>query len=392
MRSVPRAVATGSPSRNLDGRENRYPVATAPGTDLATIRNPQLSRRFCSLHGSGNYSMSDARELHIAPGTAAGGCLVQAFNLAADELLSSQDCLSCGPLLPLHDLDEWRRLREGYLRTLYLDDPEFSFEAFHRDLLTNTHTLAHAERITIWIGTGLTEQLLLAWIPQFLRLLEIDLQKLRVIQFEHDPINNAEVQSVGILDPEKLKAHPPAVTLNAIALATLDEAWCAATAPDPTALVTLVAAESDALPFLHRSLRWLLWRFPDADTGLGYLDRLLLSLVVEVGPSAAKVIGYTIGRGIDGLDWVGDAYLFARLRRMADGSLRQPLLSLTGNPANLRGTELHITEVGMRVLAGEANFVDLNGIDDWVAGTHLDSSTEKVWFQRNGRPFQFAAP
>jgi hypothetical protein len=310
--------------------------------------------------------------------------------LAAAELLSNQDCLSCGPLFPLRDLDEWRDFREGYLRGLALDDPQFSFGAFHRDLLTNTKALAQADTITIWIGTGLAEQLLLAWIPQFLRLLEIDLQKLQVIQFERDPVNGEEIQSVGVLDPERLKMHPRAEGLNEIGLATLDEAWSALTARDPTALVALVATEAAELPYLHRSLRWLLWRFPDADSGLGYLDRLLLNLVVEVGPSAVKVIGYSIARGIDGLDWVGDDYLFARLRRMADRSLRQPLLSLTGNGVNLRNTEVHITEVGRRVMAGEANFVDLNGIDDWIAGTHLDSSTGKIWVQRNGLPFEFA--
>jgi Domain of unknown function (DUF1835) len=334
--------------------------------------------------------MSDAREVHIAPGTVAGGCLIQAFNLAADELLSSQDCLSCGPLLPFGNLDRWRSLREGYLRSLYLDDPQFSFGRFDRDLLTNTQTLAHADQITLWIGTGLAEQLLLAWMPQFLRLLEIDLLKLRVIQFECDPVSGAEVQSVGILDPERLKAHPPAAVLDAIALATLDQAWSAVTAPDPTALVALVAAEPAALPFVHRSLPWLLWRFPDADSGLGYLDRLLLGLVAEVGPSAIKVIGYAIGRGIDGLDWVGDGYLFARLRRMADRSLREPLLSTMGDGVSLRGTEVHLTEAGTQVLAGEANFVNLNGIDDWVGGTHLDSSTGNIWAQRKGLPFEIA--
>jgi hypothetical protein len=384
MTSVPEAVATGSQFSAQTRRHAYRPVAARYCAHC--YQKPRLASAF------GKYLMSDTRELHIAPGTAAGGCLVQAFNLAADELLSSQDCLSFGPLLPLHHPDQWRRLRESYLRTLYLDNPEFSFGAFHRDLLSNARTLARADEIIVWIGTGLAEQLLLAWIPQFLRLLEIDLQKLRVIQFEHDPTSGEEVQSVGILDPEKLKSHPRAGALDPIALATLDHAWSAVTARDPTALIALVAAEPAALPFLHRSLRWLLWRFPDADSGLGYLDRLLLELVVEVGPTAVKVIGYAIARSIDGLDWVGDAYLFARLRRMADRSLPQPLLSITGDGINLRGTEFQITRSGMAVLSGEANFVNLNGIDDWIGGTHLDSSTGKIWVQRNGLPFQFTTP
>jgi hypothetical protein len=336
--------------------------------------------------------MSYNRELHIAPGTAAGGCLVQAFNLSTAELLSNQDCLSCGPLLPFRTLDEWRTIREQYLRTLDQVHCQFSFGAFHRDLLTNTPTLVQAEKITIWVGTGLAEQLLLAWIPQLLRHLEIDLQRLRVIHFSQDPTSGAEIQSIGILDPAKLKAHPPAEVLNADDIASLDKAWSAVTAPEPTALVALLAEEPDPLPFLHKSLRWLIYRFPDAETGLGYLDRALLAHVAEVGPSAVKVIGYTIGRGIDGLDWVGADYLLARLRRMADRSLRQPLLSLTGDVFDLRKAEAVITEVGLKVLATEANFVALNGIDDWVAGTHLDSSKGKVWFQRNGLLFQSTTP
>lgn len=161
------------------------------------------------------------------------------------------------------------------------DDAQFSFGAFHRDLLTNTQTLVHAEKITLWVGTGLAEQLLLAWIPQLFRHLEIDLQRLRIIQFSHDPINGEEIQSVGILDPDKLKAHPQAEVLNAGAIACLDQAWSAVTAREPTALVAFLAEEPGPLPFFQKSLPWLLYRFPDAETGLSYLDWALLTHVAE---------------------------------------------------------------------------------------------------------------
>ena len=43
-----------------------------------------------------------------------------------------------------------------------------------------------------------------------------------------------------------------------------------------------------------------------------------------------------------------------------------------------------ITDAGRAVLNGEANAVALNGIDDWVAGVHLDSKAGRVWFHRDG--------
>src|SRR6266545_1536851 len=157
--------------------------------------------------------MSYSGELHIAPGTSAGGCIQQALKLPPGALLDNQDLLSCGPLLPMRALQEWQHQREQYARILY-PDFDFSFSDFHRDLLSNAHRIREAESVTLWVGTGLAEQLLLAWMPQLFRLLSVDLQKLRLIQFCHDPDGGQEVQSVGILHPEKLKPHPAAAPLE----------------------------------------------------------------------------------------------------------------------------------------------------------------------------------
>ena len=330
-----------------------------------------------------NLLISKRRELHIAPGTAAGGCMKQALNLPPCTLLDNQDLLSCGPLPPLRTLDEWRRIREEYLRSLY-SEVQFSFSEFHRDLLTNTKTVLEAESVTIWVGTGLAEQLLLAWTPQFFRLVGIDLQKLRVIQFSNDPSTGEEIQSVGILNPNQLEAHPPAAFLEGDALASLDTAWAAVTANNPSRLVAFLAADPGSLPFLPRSIQSLMYRFPDVETGLSHLQMELLRLVAEKGPSAVKVIGYTMARTIDWLDWVGDAQLFAWLKSLGAPSLKHPLVSFAGNTANMKETEVHLTDVGENVLAGKVNFVSLNGIDDWVGGIHLDSTADRVWFQRNG--------
>jgi len=209
-------------------------------------------------------------------------------------------------------------------------------------------------------------------------------EKLDVIQFLSDPITGEEITAVGLLDSDKLKAHPPATYLDIAGLSILDEAWAAVTAPDPSSLVTLLAVNLEHPSIMQRSLRWLMYRFPDVETGLGIWEMELLRQVVEKGPTAIKVIGFTMIRSIDWLDLVGTPYLFGLLRKLADPELRQPLLSLTGNIANMMETDLHITSVGKSVLAGEANFVELNGIDDWVGGIHLDSSHGQVWFQRNG--------
>lgn len=323
-----------------------------------------------------------SRQLHIAPSASAGGCLKQALNLPSDQLLDNDDLLSCGPLLPMRSLAEWIKMREDYAQPLYAGF-EFKLAGFPRDLLSQTEIVRDAESITLWVGTGLAEQLLLVWMPQFLRLIDVDPERLRVIQFSTVPNHLPEIQSVGLLNPDRLKDHPTPARIDRSSMALLDAAWAAITANEPWPLVEFLTDDAGPLPFLKRSLRWLIYRFPDVESGLSALQTQLLEMVEEHGPNGVRVIGYTIMRTIEWLDWVGDAQLFYWLKGLGAPALEHPLVSITGN-TDLRDTEVRLTEMGRQVLAGQQNFVSLNGIQEWVGGIHLDSSAERVWFQRNG--------
>jgi hypothetical protein len=54
-----------------------------------------------------------------------------------------------------------------------------------------------------------------------------------------------------------------------------------------------------------------------------------------------------------------------------------------GNAAAFAGTEIRITELGGRVLAGDADRVDELGIDRWVGGTHLGPGAVWRWDARS---------
>jgi Domain of unknown function (DUF1835) len=320
-------------------------------------------------------------EIHIAPGPSAGGCLQAGLGLAPDLLLINHDLLSCGPLPPLESLDDWRDVRQAYLRSLDGEDPTFAFAEQDRDLLTNPDRLRAAGMITLWIGTGLAEQLLLVWVVAFLRRLGVDTAKFQTVQF--DRYGKHEIVSVGVLNPSQFKDHPDPTKLDDAAMRELAEAWTGVTAPEPEALLTILAARERSLPFLQRSLFALLYRYPDLRTGLNAWEYQLLRYVREEGPKAVRVVGYTMAHDMDFPDWVGDSYLFHRLHRLADAALPRPLLTLSGETETLRGTTVHLTRDGEDVLAGNANAVDWNGIDDWIGGVHLDSRNGRVWFHKD---------
>jgi hypothetical protein len=322
--------------------------------------------------------MSPFAEVHIALGDSAAGSLRQAKTLPAGaQLLTLRDHLGSGPLPPLQSLAQWRDLRRAFWASVEPPDPPF-------DLPEELAMLRDAPSIAIWLGTGLADQLQLAWLVQVLRLLGADPAKLGTVQFSGVGRKVFEVVSVAVLNPAEIAAHPPAAPLTEAAIAELDAAWAAVTAPDPAALVDYLASSSGALPLLSRAVRTLLDRYPDHGSGLGVCDRQLLKWTAAKGPSAVGIIGHTMGYAMDGADWVGDVYLFHRLRRLGAAGLPHPLLTLNRPRAPMRETTVEITDTGRAVLRGKANAVRLNGIDDWIAGVHLESSAGHVWFNRDG--------
>jgi hypothetical protein len=82
-------------------------------------------------------------------------------------------------------------------------------------------------------------------------------------------------------------------------------------------------------------------------------------------------------------EWVGDNWLFWRLQRLADPALPHRTVTLTGQWATRRGIEARLTPEGEQFLKAQLNFVELNGIDDWVGGVHLDSRIGDVWFHQD---------
>ncbi len=322
------------------------------------------------------------REVHIAPGDSAAGCMKLALRLRPGTLLVNQDSLSCGPLPGLGSLEEWQCMRARYWQSLYPDGRAFELEP-EFDVLKNADVLRDSESIVLWIGTGTDEQLLLAWLVQILRALNVAPSRLRVIQFGRERTKGFEIVGLGELTPDQFRAHPPDVALTATNIAEIDAAWSAVTATDPEALLAFLSGERSSLPSLRRSLKSLMFRFPDIETGLNCWEDELLRYTRDRGPVVARVIGHTMTHDMKYPDRVGDVYLFARLRRLADAQLSRPFLSLSGSATTIRGSEVTLTDAGAKALEGDANFVELNGIDDWIGGVHLESSKGNVWFRRD---------
>lgn len=319
------------------------------------------------------------RAINILHGDSAAGIFQQAMRPAPGELLVAQDLLSCGPLPPFKSIEQWTRVRTAYWDVVA---PEIPTTAFNRDLFANTQAIREAESVVVWLGVGAADQLVLPWLIQFLELIG-SRAKVSTVQFTQIGDPAWDVWSLGLLNVERMKQHPSAVELTTNDIAEYKRGWAAVTSPQPVGLLSLLAEDSDELRFFRNSLRCFVDRYPNHRSGLTRWDRELLRYTKERGPLAARIIGFTMGDNFDA-DLVGDLYLFARLRAMGSSQLAHPLVELSGNIEEMRGCNVSLAKVGQDVLDGRANARELNGIDDWVLGVHLNSKAGKVWYQKEG--------
>jgi len=102
--------------------------------------------------------MSKKYGLNTVQGCTAGKSIEQALNLRAGEVLVHGIIfLVAPPCTPL--IEEWQGIREEYLRSSVGSKSESCCDRLDTDLLTNAKLLAEAECITLWLGTGLSDQM-----------------------------------------------------------------------------------------------------------------------------------------------------------------------------------------------------------------------------------------
>lgn len=330
--------------------------------------------------------------MNILNGDSAAGSFKQAFNMPnSDEIFVFRDVLSCGQLQNFTNLKDWRHFREKFWNSIIEEDFAYpkSFNDMPNDVYTDFDKIQSSNNINLWIGCGLSDQLVLVFLVFLLDKFNFSFDKFSIYQFtDLNRNNNTLVLGVGELNPNQIKQHSEPRKLNDLEIKQCLTIWSAITNENPDDYMSLYNSEEIFLPELMRSLKALYFRYPKLSNGLSHWDETILKNTREHGPRAARVIGYTITEGWDdatppGFDTVGDVYLFHRLKNLAHESLAEPLLKLNSLELTLRETEVEITKFGSEVLQGKHNVVNINGINDWVGGIHLDSSIGSTWFREN---------
>jgi len=297
------------------------------------------------------------------------------------EQFAFRDALIAGPTPTGLTSEDWRRVRTQHLSDAYgIDSQECE-----RDLLRQEQKLAgfpDHEEVVLWFEHDLFCQVNLIYLLDWFSQRDLGKTKLSLICASSFPgIKN--FRGLGQLNADQLASlfdsrHEVTTTEMELAAA----AWDAYCSPDPTTIETLLRNDASVLPFLRAALRGHLARFPSVRNGLGRIENRGLELIHTGLKEFVRLFPkFGDAEPVYGL---GDFQFWLALRRLSDA--REPLLNVTNRSARngkldsdkVRQFAFEITEKGEAVLRGEADFVELNGIDLWLGGLHL-SEHDPLW-------------
>jgi hypothetical protein len=304
-----------------------------------------------------------AAALHVSN----GDCTDLAGTGLARQVLYWRHVLHEGPV-PAAGPDELRRIRARFLIAANADDRREGIDMFaERDRTLEAHRTGE---YVLWFEADLYDQLQIIQILARLADLAVPAERITLICIgEHAGI--ARFGGLGQLTAQQLRALPATnacARLTPAALELARRAWAAFQAPVPDGLRAIADTRSGDLRFLGEAFDRLSREYPSTRDGLSLTERRVLAAVAEGAADAGSAFVRSTAR--ETRPYLGDGWCFAAMDRMAHAAV--PLLD--ADPTQLpvdRDSRLQLTATGTRVLAGEADHVQLNGIDRWIGGVHL---------------------
>lgn len=292
-----------------------------------------------------------------------------------------REALAIGPTPQGLSQDEWLSVRAKFLS----EDSEMDADKVRNDLSAQDEKLARAsssDEVILWFEHDLLCQINLAYLLNRFSHQNMDKARLSLICIGEFP-GRENFRGLGELSAEQMASLFDArheVTEAEMSLA--EKAWSAFCSPDPRRIEDLITEETSALPYLRSALIQHLARFPSVTNGLGRAENRLLEIVSEGITDFMRLCKAFFDR--EPAYGLGDYQVWHDMKRMA--SAPQSLVTITGfddsDSASFSSrrhkTSFDLTQTGMDVLNGKADFLDMNDIDLWLGGVHLRDK-ENLW-------------
>jgi hypothetical protein len=310
--------------------------------------------------------------LHIHNGDSTAGTLRE-FGFPGEHK-AFQEVLMEGPAPGGPSPDEWLEVRARFLAEAYELEVAKSVKDLREQEARLRRFSEHDETI-LWFEHDLFCQINLIYLLDWFSKQSMGKTRLSLICVGEFP-GVEDFRGLGQLGGDQLawlfdRRHE--VTDAELSLAA--RAWAAYCSADPEEIWRLIDQDTSSMPFLGQALRLHLARYPSVRNGLGRVENTALEMISS-GAIGFKSLFPRFGKG-EPVYGMGDSQFWCALRRL--GQPRDPLITISlpaDDKAALKSNWYHnasfeLTETGLAVLAGERDFIEINGIDLWLGGVHL---------------------
>jgi uncharacterized protein DUF1835 len=325
-------------------------------------------------------SVAWASLLHVTNGDSAGNTLRQ--TTLGGEVLAWQDTLHEGPVpeLPRRDL---LRTRADFLSECGWGSRQALLASLERRDRQLLDALRDGVRVVLWFEHDLYDQLQLIEVLAHAHAEEVAPELIVVGSFPGRP----SFAGLGELTASELETLWPArVVATPAVLEAGTAAWATFRSPEPTGMAEWATRDDAGLPFLAPALRRLLEELPAPGDGLSGTERLALQAVA--GGARRPHAAFAAVQQLEEAPFLGDAWFFGtlfalghgpnRLLATEDGEPLPPAPPL-GDGERFARLQLQLTPAGEQTLRGDADRVELLGIDRWIGGTHVTPDTLWRW-------------
>jgi len=306
-----------------------------------------------------------------------GDCAIEIMKKAGipGKFLPWRDVLHDGPVPIGVTLEELSKIRAEFIISRNWGEPDL----IKRDFVERDNTLKsfrEYEKVILWFEHDLYDQL----------------QILQILDWFHKNNENEVKLSIicrdkylGMLSPDEMKdllKYEEPITEKHLMLSS--KAWSAFREESPKEWSQLLNKDTSILPFLRGAVVRMLEEYPSFTNGLSRTAQQALKIISEGESLAGKVFG--LSQESEERMFLGDSSFWLILQEFLDSS--PALLTLpAGKKLTLptdKEQKLTITSVGLEVLSGRKNWLDIKQQDRWIGGAHLEHTNTWCWNPGSG--------
>jgi hypothetical protein len=315
--------------------------------------------------------------LHIHNGDSSANSLKES-NIAGENF-AFREALIAGATPQGLSNEEWLKVRAQALTGEYTLD----YQKCYDDLLQQQEALSklgNHEEVILWFEHDWFCQLHLVYLLQHIAAMDLPQTTVSLVCINEFP-GREDFRGLGELNSEQMASlfdKRTIVTNTQKQLAQqVWQGYCSAT---PEALCSLLQQDTSALPFLKTALQKHLAQFPSTQNGLGIVENTALQLLHDRHANFSQLFqAFGKAEPVFGL---GDTQFWDILKRLVEATEPALLIDVKDIDQAIKAdtflqASIQITQFGEDVLSGVKDFIQTNGIDQWLGGVHL--STDQVW-------------